>query len=121
MTKATGKGRHNLGRGPGRPKGVPNKTTQLLKDAILEAATLAGGKAGLVGYLKSQAIKNPGPFLTLLGKVLPTQVTGANGGPVQMVDLSKHLASLSDQELEALESAAAKIAADGGTAGADQS
>ena len=29
--------------GPGRPKGVPNKTTALLKDAVLKAAETAGG------------------------------------------------------------------------------
>jgi hypothetical protein len=59
-------------RGKGRKKGVPNKTTALLKDAILQAAMQAGGgKDGLVAYLTEQAVKNPGPFLTLLGKVLP--------------------------------------------------
>lgn len=58
----------------GRVKGTPNKTTGLLKDAILEAAELAGGHEGLVGYLKQQAIDNPGPFMGLLGKVLPVQV-----------------------------------------------
>lgn len=65
---------------PGRPKGSPNKTTKLLKDAILEAARQAGGKEELVGYLKLQAVENPGPFLALLGKVLPMQVTGDDGG-----------------------------------------
>jgi hypothetical protein len=29
--------------GPGRPKGVPNKATALLKDAILKAGQIAGG------------------------------------------------------------------------------
>jgi hypothetical protein len=29
-----------------------------------------------VNYLVGQAKKNPGPFMTLLGKVLPTQVSG---------------------------------------------
>lgn len=67
---------------PGRPKGVPNKSTQILKDAILKAAEEAGGKEGLVGYLKLQALENPGPFLALLGKVLPMQVTGEGGGPL---------------------------------------
>lgn len=67
---------------PGRPKGVPNKSTQLLKDAILKAAEEAGGKEGLVGYLAAQAKDNPGPFLALLGKVLPMQVTGEGGGPL---------------------------------------
>lgn len=76
--------------GMGRVKGVPNKTTALLKDAILKAAEAAGGPSkggqpgGIVGYLEAQAKANPGPFLALLGKVLPLQVTGGDGGPVQV-------------------------------------
>lgn len=65
--------------GKGRVKGVPNKTTALLKDAILRAAEQAGGADGLVGYLAAQASANPGPFMALLGKVLPMQVTGEDG------------------------------------------
>ena len=65
--------------GPGRPKGVPNKNTTILKDAVLRAAAAAGGKGGLEGYLTLQAIENPGPFLSLLGKVLPMQVEGNLG------------------------------------------
>lgn len=61
--------------GPGRPKGIPNRSTTLLKDAILRAAEEAGGEEGVVGYLRLQAIENPGPFMTLLGKVLPTQTS----------------------------------------------
>lgn len=68
---------------PGRPKGVPNKTTALLKDAILMAAAQAGGGEGMVGYLKLQAVQNPGPFMALLGKVLPMQVVGDDGGPIK--------------------------------------
>lgn len=65
----------------GRQKGTPNKSTALLKDAILMAAEDAH-EEGLVGYLRVQAVANPGPFLTLLGKVLPTQVTGDPDNPV---------------------------------------
>ena len=59
----------------GRQKGTPNKRTALLKDSILEAAEKAGDKEGIVGYLLIQAKENPGPFMALLGKILPTQVT----------------------------------------------
>lgn len=68
--------------GPGRKKGVPNKTTALLKDAILKAAESAGGDEGMVGYLTRQATTNPQAFLPLLGKVLPMQVTGPEDGPI---------------------------------------
>ena len=68
--------------GPGRPKGAVNKTTALLRDAVLKAAENAGGKQGVVGYLTTQAKENPGPFMSLLGKVLPMQVTGEDGGNI---------------------------------------
>jgi len=68
--------------GKGRPKGVQNKSTALLKDAILKAAEKAGGAEGIAGYLAEQADKNPGPFMALLGKVLPMQLTGKDDGPV---------------------------------------
>lgn len=77
MTEPVKKTGGNLkGPGPGRPKGMQNKTTALLKDAILKAAEQAGEEEGLVGYLKTQAKANPGPFMALLGKVLPMQVAG---------------------------------------------
>ena len=62
----------------GRKKGTPNKTTALLKDAILQAAERAGDKEGMIGYLTKQANENPGPFMSLLGKVLPMQVAGTD-------------------------------------------
>jgi len=69
---------------PGRPKGVPNKTTALLKDAILKAAQGAGGggEDGMAVYLQQQAKDNPGPFMALLGKVLPMQLVGDPDNPV---------------------------------------
>jgi hypothetical protein len=86
--KQTAENRIGKGKpGPGRPKGVPNKTTTLLKDAILQAATAAGGENGLVGYLTVQAATNPQSFLPLLGKVLPMQVTGEDGGPVRITHI----------------------------------
>lgn len=71
--------------GKGRPKGAKNKTTTLLKDAILKAAEQAGNRVGgdgLVSYLEAQAIENPGPFMSLLGKVLPMQIAGDPEAPI---------------------------------------
>jgi hypothetical protein len=65
----------------GRKKGTPNKTTALLKDAILKAAE-AAGDGDMVEYLTQQAKANPGPFLALLGKVLPMQIAGDPNSPI---------------------------------------
>lgn len=72
---------------PGRPKGVPNKATALLKDAILIAAERAG-EGDLAAYLHAQAIANPGPFMALLGKVLPLQVAGKLDGSFALTVLT---------------------------------
>jgi len=75
--------------GPGRPKGLQNKTTRELKEAILQAAEQTGkdgsGREGLVGYLKRVAEEDVKAFAGLLGKVLPLQVTGEGGGAVQVI------------------------------------
>jgi hypothetical protein len=71
--------------GPGRPKGVPNKTTTKLKEAILEAAEGAHPH-GTIGYLTQQAKENPTAFLTLLGKVLPMQVAGDPENPLVLIE-----------------------------------
>jgi hypothetical protein len=64
--------------GSGRKKGVPNKNTTLLKDQILDALDQAGG----IKYLVWLAQQQPQAFSTLVGKVLPTQITGADNGPL---------------------------------------
>lgn len=73
--------------GPGRPKGSVNKTTALLKEAILKAAEAAGGGGdeGLTKYLTTQAKETPAAFMALLGKVLPLQVQGDEDNPVQHI------------------------------------
>ena len=61
----------------GRVAGTPNKINAALKDMILGALSDVGGR----DYLAKQALENPGPFMTLVGKVLPLTVsgTGADG------------------------------------------
>jgi len=56
----------------GRTAGTPNKVTGEVKEMILAALAGAGG----VEYLKARAVDTPGPFLALVGKVLPLQVQG---------------------------------------------
>lgn len=66
--------------GPGRPKGSQNKLTMSIKEMILAALDEAGGK----DYLLDQARNNPGAFLTLLGKVMPTQIQGDKENPLHV-------------------------------------
>ena len=80
----------------GRKRGSVNKTTGILKEAILLAAALEGDislqnfkksaqryretdteaakRGGLVGYLRYLAREHPQSFAALLGRVLPMQV-----------------------------------------------
>lgn len=80
------KQRGNTPKSPGRPKGSPNKTTAALKEAIILAAERVGsdgqGKDALTGYCVFLAKNEPKAFAGLLGKVLPMQVTGEDGGAV---------------------------------------
>lgn len=66
--------------GAGRPKGSLDKGNALIREMVAEALNKAGG----IDYLCRVAESHPGPFLGLVGKVLPIQVTGAEGGPVQI-------------------------------------
>jgi hypothetical protein len=67
--------------GPGRPPGLPNKTTRALRAAILDAFETVGGEA----YLVRVAREDPKTFCTLLGKVLPTQLAGDPENPIRGV------------------------------------
>lgn len=75
-------------KGKGRAPGQPNKTTRVLREAVILAAELSGsngrGKDGLVGYLLRCA-KQPKVFVPLLSKMLPLQITGLNGKPVEII------------------------------------
>jgi hypothetical protein len=68
------------------PKGIPNKLSMQLKEAIWAACEAAGGKEGSVGYLKRLAIENSSAFASLLGKTLPMALSAddSNGGQVKM-------------------------------------
>src|SRR4051812_31345868 len=70
MNKKTGNNGARGSRGPGRPKGSPNKLTRTIKEAI----ELAFDELGGAKYLKKMANEQPAAFMNLLGKVLPTQV-----------------------------------------------
>lgn len=65
----------------GSRKGIPNKNTGMIRDMIATALDQAGG----VDYLVERAHdpKTASAFLGLIGKVMPVQVTGEDGGAVK--------------------------------------
>jgi len=73
----------------GRQKGTPNKLTFMIKEAMLEAIVRTGngrGKQGAVEFFMELARqKDKTLIVRLLERCLPYQVTGKDGGPVQMV------------------------------------
>jgi hypothetical protein len=62
----------------GRKKGVPNKITRDLSEAIIAAAMASGydkkGKDGLTGYFKRMADDDMKTFAVMLRAIMPRQV-----------------------------------------------
>lgn len=83
MDTTVKKTKSNLpGAGPGRPKGVPNKTTKTAKDAIAAAAEALGGAERLTAWAQEDPANERVFWGTIYPKLLPLQVTGEGGGPV---------------------------------------
>ena len=87
------------GRG-GRPKGAPNKTTRVLKEAIILAAEKSKHSKAhdLEGYLLYLADEKPELFVPLLGKLLPLQVRAKNegGGPINLINPNMSVSEMID-------------------------
>jgi hypothetical protein len=77
---AIAKKRRNPVDPPGRPKGLPNKFTRDIKNAVLQAAANVGdedyGGRGLVGYCEDLARNHKRAFAALLGKMMPLTISG---------------------------------------------
>ncbi len=69
--------------GPGRPKGVPNKATKTIRDAVMQAFEEVGGPAYLV-RLAQGTQSDRAAFTSLLNKVLPTQINANVEGGIQV-------------------------------------
>ena len=76
----------------GSRKGIPNRQTVAIKDAIERAFDKLGG----VDYLVTVGRNDPRTFCALLGKLLPTKLANADGSP-----LLAALTELTDAQLEA--------------------
>ena len=84
VSKNTGKTRSGglQGAGPGRPKGVRNKLTNL-RDAVLEAFDRVGGAEYLV-RLAEGTQSDRAAFVSLMNKVLPTQINQQVDGGIKL-------------------------------------
>ena len=76
------------GKGPGRPKGVPNKFTLSIRQAF-EAAFLdlqnqipARGKEDF--RLRAWARENPGDFYRIIARLVPQEISGPGGGAIAL-------------------------------------
>lgn len=67
--------------GQGRKKGSTNRLTRTIKEAIEAAFDKVGG----ADYLARMAEEQPQAFMTLLGKILPTQVDANLTGSVGLL------------------------------------
>ena len=78
-------------KGAGRKPGSTNAASNLLKEAVVEAAAAIGdgaGREGLLEYLKARAEDSPAAFMQLLGKAMPLQVQGDSNNPIMIQTIS---------------------------------
>ena len=71
--------------GKGRPKGALNRTTTSAKEAIAIAADKLGGAERLVAWAQKDPTNERAFWATIYPKLLPLQVSGEDGGPIQAV------------------------------------
>ena len=74
----------SIKKSPGRPKGVPNKTTTSIREALLKTFDNIGG----VSWMEQLAKDEPRAFAQLLAKLIPqgVQAVGTDGeaAPLQI-------------------------------------
>jgi hypothetical protein len=64
--------------GPGRPRGVPNKFSGDLKEAIL-AGVNGSNEQGVAGFVLDLALDTPTSAAALLGRLIPVSMAGTLG------------------------------------------
>ena len=83
----------------GRQAGTPNKLSADVRALILAALDDVGGAE----YLARQALENPASFMSLLGRVLPMQLTG-DGGAAVRIEVVTGVTRHDDEEPDSLRS-----------------
>lgn len=71
--------------GKGRPKGAKNKVTVAAKNALAMAADELGGVDRLVEWVREEKDNERIFWSQMYTKLLPHQVEGSDGGPLQVV------------------------------------
>jgi hypothetical protein len=75
--------------GPGRPKGSLSKHTLVAKDAIAAAAEGLGGHERMIAWAQEDPLNERAFWSSIYPKLLPLQLTGANGGPIEVLGMTK--------------------------------
>ena len=70
--------------GPGRPRGVPNKFTGDLKEAIL-AGVNGSNSQGVAGFVLDLSLDTPTSAAALLGRLIPVSMVGTLDGKIVVV------------------------------------
>jgi hypothetical protein len=72
----------------GRPKGVPNKVTRTIRQAVMESIEPGNcHPEGLAGWLIERArggIEDRKIYAAVVSRVIPIEITGEGGGPVKI-------------------------------------
>ena len=77
----------------GRKKGSVNKATASIKQAFKEAFEELGGATALAEWARD----NPTEFYRLSARLIPTELTGLDGGPIALKEVERE--SLRDKIL----------------------
>lgn len=70
--------------GPGRKKGVPNKTTMAAKEAIALAAEGLGGTDRLIAWAQEDPLNERAFWASIYPKLIPVTLAGDSKNPLQL-------------------------------------
>ena len=95
--------------GKGRPKGVPNKTTQLAKDAIAAVAEGLGGVERMIAWAKEDDANERVFWSSIYTKLIPvqTEITGKDGGDIRIEQVTEDAHAFRSRLLSGLVAATA--------------
>jgi len=76
----------------GRQKGTPNKATATVKEALVRAYTAIGSDEAFALW----ATTNQTEFYKLWGRMLPQEVSGPGGGPIEFAGITREIVRSKD-------------------------